>query len=167
MIDFDNEFGIAIENKPFAKDQIRYIEYLKTQYSKNYLMIYLSSLGQEPTEKSFPKKAYDNHFLILSYKDIRNWLLRCCKETDKNAKRLTQLILEFVEYINIEFLKTNKLNNKMLGKAIQDNILEAFEIKELWKNDKAEFDTIWAKKANNLFNKTLSELILKNYKEEK
>ncbi len=171
VIDFDNKFGIAIENKPFAEDQnlqiIRYIEYLKTQYSENYLMIYLSSLGQKPTEKSLPKKAYDNHFLILSYKDIGNWLLKCCKETEKNAKRLTQLILEFVEYTNIEFLKTNKLNNRMLGKAIQDNVLEAFEIKELWKNDKAEFDTIWAKKVNDLFNKTLPKLVFEELQRRK
>lgn len=170
VIDFNNKFGIAIENKPFADDQneqiVRYVEYLENKYSENYLMIYLSSLGQNPTERSLTQKEKERlgaKFSILSYKDINDWLLNSSKEL-KKAKRLKTLILEFVEYINLEFLKTNQLSKKMLGQALKDNILEAYEIKELWKSDKDEFDKIWSQTVNDLFNKTLPLLIFEELK---
>lgn len=175
VIDFDNQFGIAIENKPFAEDQnlqiVRYVEFLEAKYSENYLMIYLSELGQNPTKKSLPQKdkeRINENFSVISYKNIRDWLIKCAEKTKKNnATRLTLLIFEFIEYINLEFLKTNQLNRKMLGTAIKDNILEAFEIKELWQTDKDEFDKIWSETINNLFNKTLPKLVFKELKKRK
>ena len=87
VIDFDNKFGIAIENKPFAEDQdkqiMRYVEYLETKYSNNYLMIYLSSLGQKPSNKSISQreiKRIGSKFSILSYLNIKDWL-KDCSET--------------------------------------------------------------------------------------
>ena len=60
LIDFDNKFGVAIENKPFADDQdeqiIRYVEYLENTYGKgNFSMLYLSAHGEPPNEKSLPE----------------------------------------------------------------------------------------------------------------
>ena len=175
FIDFNNEFGIVIENKPFAEDQdqqiIRYVEYLENNYSDEYLIIYLSKSGQGPSNKSLPKKDRERigaKFSVISYENIKNWLVKCSKKTkENNAKRLTLLILELVEYINLEFLKTNQLNKKMLGKGIKDNILEAFEIKELWKTDKNALDNIWKETVNNLFNKTLPKLVFQELKKRK
>ncbi len=173
IVDFNNKFGIAIENKPFADDQdkqiVRYIEYLENKYSNNYLMIYLSALGQTPTEKSITREAkesFGKKFSVISYKNISEWLLECSKKIDKSP-RLKTLVLEFVEYINLEFLKTNKLNEKMLGEAIKNNILEAFEIKELWLSDKKEFDKIWSQTVNDLFNKKLPYLVFKELQKRK
>lgn len=175
VIDFNNEFGIAIENKPFAEDQdqqiIRYVEYLENNYSDKYLMIYLSELGQSPSEKSLPQKDKEKigaKFSVLSYENIRDWLIKCSEKTkENNAERLTILILEIIEYINLEFLKTNQLNKKMLGKAIKNNILEAFEIKELWQTDKNEFNKIWNETINDLVNKTLPKLVFEELKKRK
>lgn len=175
FIDFNNEFGIAIENKPFAEDQdeqiIRYVEYLENNYSDQYLMIYLSESGQVPSEKSLPQKDRErigSKFSIISYQYLRNWLISCADKTkDRKAERLTVLILELAEYINLEFIKTNQLYKNMLGKALEDNILEAFEIKELWQADKDAFNKIWSETVNDLFNKVLPKLIFNELIERK
>lgn len=172
IIDFDNKFGIAIENKPFAEDQdkqiMRYVEYLETKYSNNYLMIYLSSLGQKPSNKSISQreiKRIGSKFSILSYLNIKDWLKDCSETIElKKSLRLNNLVKELIEYINLEFLQINKLNDKMLGHAIKDNILEAYEIKEFWKNDKQNLDNLWNKTVNYLFNKTLPRLIFEELK---
>ncbi len=169
VIDFDNKFGIAIENKPFADDQdfqiVRYINYLKCKYSDNYLMIYLSELGQNPSEKSLPKhekQQLKNHFFVLSYEDIKIWLKKSSVKV--KAKRLKLLISEIVEYINLTFLKINTLKNNISNQAIENNILEIFEIKKIWDTDKHELEKIWCLKINNLFNKILPNLVFNELK---
>jgi len=170
VIDFNNEFGIAIENKPFADDQdeqiVRYVNYLKSSYGQdNYLMIYLSAYGNMPSEKSLPagqKQQIGNKLIIISYKDIRNWLLDCARNIEKNKSgRLKILLLEIAEYINLSFLKTNEIKNKMINKTIEKNILEAFEINKIWQDNKEELEKIWTDKVNYLFNKELPKLVYK------
>jgi len=168
VIDFDYNFGVAIENKPFADDQdkqiVRYVDYLKKKYgNENYAMVYLSETGNQPTEKSLPnnvKYELGDKFIVISYKDLKNWIFDCAKETKKEkAKRLTLLLLEIVEYINLTFLKTNNIKKEMLEQPIKKNILEAFEITQLWNNNKSEFNDIWSKTVNDLFNKELPKLV--------
>ena len=170
VIDFNNEFGIAIENKPFAADQdeqiVRYVNYLKSSYGpENYLMIYLSAYGNMPSEKSLPagqKQQIGNKLIIISYKDIRDWLLDCARNIEKNKSgRLKILLLEIAEYINLSFLKTNEIKNKMINKTIEKNILEAFEINKIWQDNKDELEKIWADKVKYLFNKELPKLVYK------
>jgi len=168
VIDFDDNFGVAIENKPFADDQdkqiVRYVNYLKRNYgNESYVMIYLSETGNLPTEKSLPNNVKDelgDRFIVISYKDIKNWLFDCAEKTKKEkANRLTLLLLEIVEYINLTFLKTNNIKKEMLGQAIKKNILEAFEITQLWDNNRNGFNDIWSKTVNDLFNKELPKLV--------
>jgi hypothetical protein len=173
LIDFDNNFGIAIENKPFADDQdeqiIRYVEYLENTYGKdNYSMLYLSAYGTQPTEKSLPedkKRKLDNKFVILSYEEIKDWLLKCANLIpDNKSPRLKNLLLEIVEYINITFLNTNSMKNKILKETIENNILEAFEINKIWLQNKKDLEQIYFDKLNRLFNEVLPDLLFKELK---
>ncbi len=168
FLDFNNKFGIAIENKPYAYDLdeqiITYCNYLEKRYgSINYLMIYLSSDGSEPAENSLTKAEKDRlgkQFINISYSQIKEWLLICVKHTEKvPAERLTVLIREFSEYINKQFCGTNSLKDKMIGESIKQNILEAYEINLLWKASKDELEAEWKKTINNLVNKVLPKLI--------
>ena len=175
FLDFDNKFGIAIENKPFATDQdkqiVRYCDYLSSVYgNSNFLMIYLSSDGSEPTEISLPKnekERLNKQFIIISYSQIRVWFLECAKATEKsNSVRLTTIIYEFAEYINRIFCGTNSLRNNMIGEIIKRNIIDAFEINLLWNSNKTEFENIWKNKINNLINKELPKLIFEKLQNE-
>ncbi len=166
LIDFDGEYAIAIENKPFANDQneqiIHYVNYLKDNYRENFTMMYLSTFGQPPTEKSLPKderKKLGNEFAVISYRDIRDWLIETSILINPNSTRLKLLIDEFIEYVNINFLKTNKLKHNMLNQTIERNILDAFEIHKTWTENKDDFERIWIEKVNNLFNFELPKLV--------
>ena len=71
----NNHYYIAIENKPYAADienqVIDYLNHLKKNYKKdNFLLIYLSSLGQKPSEISLPRGKYqewEGQFKIMAY----------------------------------------------------------------------------------------------------
>ena len=166
LIDFNGKYAIAIENKPFADDQdeqiIRYVDYLQNNYNENYTMIYLSAFGQPPTDDSLPKnekEKLENKFIIISYQDIRNWLIETFNLINPKSKRLKLLINEFIEYINIDFLKINKIRYNMLNQTIKENILDAFEIYKIWNENENEFEKIWSEKINKLFNSELPKLV--------
>ena len=72
-------YCLAIENKPYAGDQERqvvdYLEHLDKYYNKNFLLIYLPSRGQLPSESSLPKskyKAWKGRFKIMAYHNEPN-----------------------------------------------------------------------------------------------
>ncbi len=170
FIDFDNKYSIAIENKPFATDQDkqirRYTNYLSSVYGNtNFTMIYLSSDGSEPSENSLPnikKEKLDKQFIIISYSQLRKWFLDCAEITKQSkSERLTTMILEFAEFINKIFNKTNSLKDNMIGQAIENNILDAFELNLLWNKNKEDYENLWSKKINQLINQELPRLIFK------
>ena len=75
-------FCLAIENKPYAEDQPDqvkdYLDFLEQEYSKRFLLIYLSPTGEGPTEWSLPRKKLDRwkgRLAIMAYRGdvaIRN-----------------------------------------------------------------------------------------------
>ena len=175
LLNFNCKFGIAIENKPFAKDlesQIKsYCEYMSNQYGeKAYCMLYFSRDGSPPSEKSISnneKERLGNQFVVISYRQIREWLNKCAAFARKtNANRLAILIEELSEYISRELIGENTLKNKMLGETIVKYILEAFEINSLWQNNQTEFETCWRKKINDLFNEKLPALVFEILKKD-
>jgi len=168
LIDFDKKYGVAIENKPYANDQnqqiSRYCKYLNSVYGiNNYVMVYLSADGSEPTENSLTKNEREHlgkQFLIVSYPQIRTWYLDCAEIAEKSkAERLTVIIKEFAEYINRMFCGTNSLKDNMIGDTIKRNIIDAYEFNSLWKKNKADYENIWKKTINNLINKELPKLV--------
>ena len=69
----DKPFVLAIENKPYAGDQdnqvLDYLKYLDKK-SSDYLLVYLSSDGEGPSESSFPKEnrnRWIEKFTVMAY----------------------------------------------------------------------------------------------------
>ncbi len=67
-------YCLAIENKPYARDQKnqvkKYLEYLSCQYGKRFVLIYLSPKGEGPRNRSLPTKElgkWSGKFAILPY----------------------------------------------------------------------------------------------------
>ena len=70
----EDHFRLAIENKPYAEDQenqvIDYLDYLDTVMTGDFLLVYLSSGGEGPSEWSFPKEQrskWKEKFAIMAY----------------------------------------------------------------------------------------------------
>ena len=70
-----DSYCLAIENKPYADDQERqvadYLNHLDGNYNnENFLLIYLPSKGQFPSEFSLPRneyKCWTNRFKVMAY----------------------------------------------------------------------------------------------------
>lgn len=196
LVDFNNNaYGLAIENKLSANDQntqcLRYAQVLNKQYGENkFILFYLNKFGTPPSKDSLPedkRRELGPKFRVIKYKEISEWLDRCAEAAEKNqAKRLAEAIKEFSFFIKKDFYKENIMINELIGKEIEEHILEAHEIYLLWKSktrqekklskderkkhkkleEKNYFWQIWRKKVNLLFNETLPELIFKKLKED-
>lgn len=108
MIDFGN-FGIGIENKPWAidqKDQLKdYNQYLMRKYKDSYLLIYLTAAGSDPDSISKTEiEVLENQqkFLKMAYPDkFIKWLENCYKQSESEKIRI--FLRDFINYINFEF----------------------------------------------------------------
>ncbi len=110
VIDFNKEFALVIENKPWAedqKDQIKdYRENLEMEYTGKYLLLYLSRDGKSPSDWSIPedlRKSLEiqKKFMTISYNDVKNWLEFCYKEC--RAEKVRWFLRDFIEYVEEEF----------------------------------------------------------------
>ena len=69
-----DKYCLAIENKPYARDQENqvkdYLEFLKDKYPERFLLIYLSPTGAGPSECSITRKdleQWEGRFAIMPY----------------------------------------------------------------------------------------------------
>ena len=62
----DGRYCLAIENKPYAGDQVNqvrdYLEYLGKEYCARFLLIYLSPTGEGPSESSIHKTELEERW---------------------------------------------------------------------------------------------------------
>ncbi len=72
----EKPFVLAIENKPYAGDQenqvLDYLKYLDEK-KRDFLLVYLSSGGQGPSEWSFPlheRGEWTENFTVMAYSEI-------------------------------------------------------------------------------------------------
>ncbi|NLH77854.1 MAG: hypothetical protein GX465_12530 [Acidobacteria bacterium] len=175
LIDIDKKYCITIENKPYATDleeQIhRYHGFMSRNYDEhNLFILYLSRDGSLPSEDSLPKEEREDlgdRFRVIKYSEIRDWCNSCALEASKaGAARLCTMIEEFSEFISREFCGVNTLKNKILGGAIEKNILEAFEMSQLWQKNKDQLETHWRETVNSLFNEELPRLVFERLKKD-
>ncbi|MDA8428567.1 MAG: PD-(D/E)XK nuclease family protein [Geobacteraceae bacterium] len=134
--------GLAIENKPWARDQEKqiedYIEHLDKIYSGNFLIIYLSGNGAAPVEESLTsekraKLEKSGHFLVFNYLDLRNWI-RLCAEKSRSI-RVQTFLEDFASYITLEFEGGLTIMEEQLiiDQAIKkENIGAAFAVGTSW-----------------------------------
>lgn len=99
------DFGIGIENKPFAregKDQLRdYWVHLRRKYPQQFMLVYLSGDGSEPTSLSTADLATlraANQFRSLAYRtDLHQWLEGCCR--DCQADKVVWFLRDLGNYV--------------------------------------------------------------------
>lgn len=72
----DGTYCLAIENKPYADDQpnqVRdYLRFLQREYADRFLLIYLSPMGQGPSEQSLPRgelRTWEGRLAIMAYRE--------------------------------------------------------------------------------------------------
>lgn len=124
------DITIAIENKPWADDQVNqlldYSDYLDTVSNGKYLLLYLTPYGNPPSVKSIEedkknKLLHDNKLKLISYKEdiiplIDKWIIIC------EADNVIYFLREFKKYLETTFLGKNTLNmSNELRRIIRDN----------------------------------------------
>lgn len=108
-IDFDDKYGIGIENKPWAaeqEDQLKdYREHLKKKYKDNYFLIYLSGSESPPMSiEQGEREALEREgkFITLFYPfEFKNWLELCYKEC--KAEKIRLFLRDFIDYVEKNF----------------------------------------------------------------
>jgi hypothetical protein len=107
LIDFGN-FGIGIENKPWAGEQLkqveRYCTALDQRYSGEFLFVYLSGNDSPPASISeeLRKRLERNKKLTTrSYSFLEHWLRRCARMCE--ADKVRWFLRDLAQYLAGEF----------------------------------------------------------------
>jgi len=104
-----HDFGIGIENKPWAGDQHQqvpdYIEHFRKRYGDYFLLIYLSGSDLPPSSLPEDKRTQLerlNQFRFLTYRtELRTWLMTTCKLC--KADKVRGFLEDFISYIEASF----------------------------------------------------------------
>jgi len=106
-----HKFGLMIENKPWAKDQddqlSNYYDHLKKEFKENFIIIYLSGDGLQPSKNSINKedllnlKKTGNYCQINYPTEFKSWLEQCIRDTQ--AEKIRSFIRDFISYIEKMF----------------------------------------------------------------
>jgi hypothetical protein len=104
-------FGIAIENKPWASDQVDqvadYVEYMRRCYGERFAFFYWSGQGAAPTsimpqERERLERAGRLH--IWSYqREVREWLEACRHACQ--AKKVDWFLTDLLGYLARSFVE--------------------------------------------------------------
>ena len=97
----DGKKAIIIENKIFAEDQesqlLRYFNFGRKQFGKDFKLVYLTLDGDEPDEESLGEKDFP--FEIFSYRDnIVDWLYECI-EIAKDKPLARAVIIQYRDLV--------------------------------------------------------------------
>jgi PD-(D/E)XK nuclease superfamily len=105
------KFAVGVENKPWAADQqtqIRdYAEHLSKKYGRHYLLVYLSSDGNDPSAESISTEDLDRLkeqglFRTWAYGvEFRGWLTGCYKECQ--SEKVRWFLRDFIDYVERNF----------------------------------------------------------------
>jgi hypothetical protein len=133
LVTFDNHFGLAIENKPWADDQYQqlsdYAEQMKRTFGDNWYLVYLKGDGSDPSEDSATPKQIEewgSKFKQINFDDIVNWLTKC--EAQCQAKNVRYFLSDFIGYCKNQFLGGTDMVDASL---VKDFVLKNGENLEL------------------------------------
>jgi hypothetical protein len=110
-VNFDDCFGLAIENKPWAFDQIQqlsdYAKQMQYKFGKDWCLIYLSGNDSNPSENSATPallKTWEenNQYKKINFGQIVDWLKKC--EAQCQADHVRHFLRDFIGYCKNEFL---------------------------------------------------------------
>ena len=153
LVDF-GAFGIAIENKPWAKEGdkqlLRYSDYLSKKYNDQFCLIYLTLSGDKPDSIDGDKRDHlmkQGKLLCISYhSDILEWLRECCQLCESDKFR--GFLRDFMNYIPT---MEGSMSNSSERKMIVEHALENKENLEI------------ALDVNSAFNGKLNEEIIRGF----
>lgn len=143
LIDF-GDFGLAIENKPWAvdqKDQLSdYENYLCRRYlNGSYILIYLSGDGSDPSEHSTSAaqraqiQNRNGKIKVLSYKLLGEWVDSCIEKC--HSSRVRFFLDDFKIYIFKKFTGGSDVleRNLVVAEAIKsNNIRSCYLVHSIW-----------------------------------
>lgn len=129
-------YGICIENKPYAKDQKDQLSDYYQELSKKHSYQHLVYLSQNlPSEYSVKSKNLEqwqinNEFSYVSYDDLVYWL-NACKAECQNTSVL-EFINQFIKFIQKKFMKISDMSeqNAIVDVMLKNNesIISAIKI---------------------------------------
>ena len=106
LVGFDN-FGLAIENKPWTVDQKQQLQDYSGNLQKNFkgkfCLVYLTPKGRDPEETSIAcdlreKLKKESKLICVSCRDdILEWIEECCRLCESDKFRW--FLRDFVEYM--------------------------------------------------------------------
>lgn len=113
-------FCLAFENKPYASDQERqikdYLEYLRDQYGRRFLLVYLPPFHREPDEGSLPqadRATWQGQFRIMPYTggdaSLKDWFTMCRKSC--TADRVSWFLRDAESFCQQQFGESTMTTN--------------------------------------------------------
>ncbi len=116
----DKNHSIYIENKIYANDQNAQIERYYNHNTDKSTVLYLTLLGNEPTQKSKGNLVSGTDFHCISYKyTIVEWLEKCVKEAS------TQPVLR--ETIKQYIILINKLTGQLTNQKMEEDVIKLIQ----------------------------------------
>ncbi|MDP1665914.1 MAG: PD-(D/E)XK nuclease family protein [Methylobacter sp.] len=110
-INFGDQFGLAIENKPWTYDQFQqlsdYAKQMQNKFGENWCLIYLSGDDSNPSEGSVSPAQLEtweenNQYKKINFGQILEWLKKC--EAQCQADHVRHFLRDFIGYCRSEFL---------------------------------------------------------------
>ena len=135
----DESYGICIENKPYAADQLDqmkdYAIELKNRKHKHWHLVYLNEDSDVPSEYSVDTKTLEgwvtsNQYSHLRFSGLIGWLKACQVECQNHS--VSEFIAQLTKFIQKQFMGMEDMNeaksvlNTMLFS--QENIASALKI---------------------------------------
>ena len=172
-------YCLAVENKPYAgdqRDQIKnYLERLKSEYGRRFLLIYSPTTNKGPSEESIPRaeleEKWQEHFAIMPYdrnqteadefEDFRlkyslvDWLGDCRKNCE--VERLRWFLSEAERFCQQTFggrMMTTYSEKEQVEKFLFENLSHlqtAQAVVDAWPEVMDEIDKIYRGFFNKLF----------------
>lgn len=128
IVIFDGKNNIIIENKIYAGDQPKQLARYN-QHDKNAPLIYLTLMGDEPSEESKGNLKSGSEYICVDYQNtIKEWLEMSIKEM-ANKPIIRETLNQYVHVIKT--LTNQSINNKMsedILKIMKTNISASFQI---------------------------------------
>lgn len=122
-------YGICIENKPFASDQYKQLEdyaiELQRRHADNWHIVYLNENTERPSEKSVSKYLLEKwletgNFSSIKFSDLIGWLKACQLECQNQS--VTEFLAQFMKFIQAQFMGIEDMSEaKMILEVMKQN----------------------------------------------
>ena len=130
----DHSYGICIENKPYAADQLDqmkdYAIELKNRKHNSWHLVYLNEDNDVPSEYSVDTKTLEgwitrNQYSHLRFSDLIGWLKACQVECQNHS--VSEFIAQLTKFIQKKFMGIEDMNEDNAVLEIMKKSVENIE----------------------------------------